>query len=393
MVTLLDSTPQQSGGAPSRRDRAVRAFVRRELYPHTEAGRARIDASPIDRGRIRSVDDLRAVEPVTLADVGDGSGYLVRPTRSHLIRSGSPSMRARTLWASTWGRWNAFLATIEPHYRPVHFFSADRLPVGAAAADLIRLAGLGVEWLRASGIGRDDAVALVGGAGSGIEAWQLSGGTRRSGVPLVVLDDPTVAERHQVTVVAGTEAAVLDAVAGGAWPELRLVLVWGPSAVDATSRVAALGGGVAVRRAWAVPGARSVWFECRGGAEHGWHTTFAAELIEVDDEGEVLWTGLRWAGTVFLRLRTDVRASRVDDGPCPACGHAGPRIVPAAGSPALARFLSADSRVADVRLTAAGADVLPRRAGANARLVADARKAFPDQAVSVLTKRAWADAS
>ncbi|MEY2425879.1 MAG: hypothetical protein QOI61_1451 [Actinomycetota bacterium] len=353
--------------------------MRRELYPHTQAARARIDAAAVDGGRLRTLADLQLVAPITLDDVGDGDEYMVRPTRVDLMRSGSPYMRLRTAWASTWGRWSAYLASIEPVYRPVHFFTADGVPVGAAAADLVRLAGLGVEWLRNLGVGRHESVALVGGAGSGIEAWQLSGGTRRAGISLAVLDDPTVAARHNVNVLAGSEDAVLTALRGGRWPALRLVVVLGAS----NGRVAGS------LRAWAPPGTRSVWYECQGGAAYGWHTTSSAELIEVDEHGEVLWTGLGWAGTVFLRLRTDVSAMHIEDTPCAACGHVGARIVAGEGRPALRRWLQNDPRVAEIRLTSDGAEVLPARAGANARLVSDARKAFPDQTVAVLGKKAW----
>ncbi len=384
MVSLL--------GRSTRRDRVVSAYVRRELYPHAQAARARIDAAAIDGGRLRTLADLQRVAPVTLSEIGDGDDWMVRPTRSELMRSGTVYMRLRTAWASTWGRWSAYLASIEPVYRPVHFFNADGVPVGAAAGDLVRLAGLGAEWLRRLGVGRHETVALVGGAGSGIEAWELSGGTRRAGISLSVVDDPATAARHNVNVLAGSEDAVLAALREGGWPALRLVIVLGESADRVAARLPKLGLNVtdSLRRAWAPPGARSVWFECVGGATYGWHTTAAAELIEVDEYAEVLWTGLGWAGTVFLRLRTDVRAEQIADGACPACGHVGTRIARGEGRPALARWLVADPRVADVRLTASGADVLPVRAGANARLVTDARKAFPDQAVSVLGKKAWA---
>nr|MBA2610120.1 hypothetical protein [Actinomycetota bacterium] len=284
-----------------------------------------------------------------------------------------------------------FLAAIEPRYRPVHFFSADGVPVGAAPADLVRLAGIGAEWMLRLGVSGHDSVALVGGAGAGIEAWELSGGTRRAGVSVAVVDDPASAARHATTVVAGTPEAILAALAGGAWPALRLAIVFGRSAERVERALAKAGGAdqVAVRRAFAVAGARSVWFECRGGDANGWHTTPKAEHIEVDGDGEALWTGLGWAGTVFLRLRTDVVVDAIDESPCSACGHTGARLFFGDGRAALARWLRDDSRVNEVRLTGDGAEMLPVRAGANVRLVSDAGKAFPDQRVKVMTKKEW----
>jgi hypothetical protein len=369
----------------------VRTYVRRELYAHTEGAREQVHAAQLAGGRVRSVADLSSVPPIALGDAGDGSRYVVRPSRAELMRSGSPYMRVRTLWASTWGRWKPFVAAIEPRYRPVHFFSADGVPVGAAPTDLVRLAGIGAEWVRRVGITAHDSVALVGGAGSGIEAWELSGGTRRAGVSLAVIEDQANAARLDVSVVAGAPEAIAAALVRGAWPGLRLAVVFGRSSerVDAALKRARAADQVDVRRAWAVPGTRSVWFECRGGAAQGWHTTTKAEHVEVDNDSEGLWTGLGWAGTVFLRLRTDVVIDAIDESPCAICGHSGPRLFFGGGSASLARWLRADGRVADLRLTDGGAEVLPVRSGPNARLVTDARNAFPNQTVQVMTKRGW----
>ncbi|MEY2469939.1 MAG: hypothetical protein QOF21_2637, partial [Actinomycetota bacterium] len=247
---------------------------------------------------------------------------------------------------------------LEPAYRPVHFFAADGVPVGAATGDLIRLAGLGATWMVQLGVSRADVVALIGGAGSGVEAWELSGGTRRAAIPLAVVDGNAAAQ-HGATVAAGTSDALLDALASGVWPDLRMLLVFGPAAGRVEDRINALkaDGDVAVRRAWAPPGTRSVWFECAGGPSCGWHTFEAADVVELDPHGEVLWTGLGWAGTVFLRLRTGVMAERLDDAPCPTCGHRGTRLFLRPGNAALARWLRDDPRVADVRLHESGADI------------------------------------
>jgi hypothetical protein len=375
----------------TKRDRAVRTYVRRELHAHTEAGRAQLGGSHFDARTLKSTADLASVPHVDLADAGNGARHLVQPTSHQLLRSGSPWMRVRTLWAMTWGSWSRFLHLIEPSYRPVHYFTADGVSIGAAAKDLVRLAALGADWMRRLGVHGDDSVALLEGAKSAIEPWELSGGTRRAGVPLAVVEHPADAHQPRFTVIAGRPEAVLEALQAGAWPELRLVLVFGRDAERVSSRVAKLDGSgrIAVRRAWAVPGTRSVWFECAGGPDLGWHTTAEAEHVELGDDDEVVWTGVGWAGTVFLRLRSGVRAAALDASTCPACGHHGPRLFLIDGSPALARFLRDDPRVAEFRLTAAGADVLPVRSGANARLVSDAKAAFPKLAVTVKAKRGW----
>jgi hypothetical protein len=210
-------------------------------------------------------------------------------------------------------------------------------------------------------------------------------------VSLAVVEDSAAAARHDVSIVAGTEVDVLRALAGGTWPALRMALVLSPTADQLGKQLAKLGAtdSVRVRRAWSLPGTRSVWYECRGGEEYGWHTSPNAELIEIDEHDEAVWTGIGWRGTVYLRLRTDVRADRIESAPCSACGHVGDRVFVAEGRPALARWLHADPRVAEWRLTASGADVLPARAGPNARLVNEAKKVFPDHPLNVKTKKTW----
>lgn len=352
----------------TKRDRAVRTYVRRELRA-----------------------DFETASPIALHEVGNGGDHLIQPTRQDLLRSASPWMRVRTLWAMTWGSWPRFLNLIEPSYRPVHYFNAGGVSIGAAAKDLVRLASFGAHWLRLLGLYGDDSVALLGGADSTIEPWELSGGTRRAGIPLAVVEHPADAHQPRFTVIAGRPDAVLEALQHGTWPELRLALVFGRDAERVTSRIAKLGADaqVAVRRAWAPPGTRSVWWECAGGPDQGWHTTPEAEHVEIGHDDEVIWTGVGWAGTVFLRLQTGVRAAAIDATRCGVCGHHGPRLFLLDGVPALARFLRDDPRVAEFRLTAAGADVLPVRSGANARLVSEARAAFPNLALTIKTKRGW----
>jgi len=366
-------------------DRSLSLYLRREVYPHAEGPRRLLDEARIGGAGLRSLADLRAVEKMTLADVADGQAFLLRPRREDLLRSGSPGTVARVAWAGTWGRWSSYLRkSYEPRYRPVHFFDAQGVPVGASVRDLVRLSGLGYRWLDALRVTREDSIALLGGAAGGVEAWELSAATRRRGVALVAVDDVSRVANLRPTMLCGSADMIDAALAAGAWSELRLVVPIGRATPETVPRR------VGVRRAWAPPGARAAWYECAsGGPEAGWHTNPQAEVLEVDDEdGEVLWTALGWSGTVFLRLRTDMRAE-LDATPCPACGAAGPRLHELPGSPALGRFLAADARVAEYRLTLMGADVRPVRAGANVRLKAEAARAVPGSELRVLAKRAW----
>jgi hypothetical protein len=137
---------------------------------------------------------------------------------------------------------------------------------------------------------------------------------------------------------------------------LRTVLVAGGRLDDATRRhlSSLVDGRASIVVAWAPPGVRSLWCQCREG--EGLHIAPDAELLEVVDplsgvpladgaEGEIVWTALDWKGTVFLRLRTGVYGS-IDDGPCPACGRTTPRLLPTATSePGFARVLDSHPKV------------------------------------------------
>jgi len=50
-------------------------------------------------------------------------------------------------------------------------------------------------------------------------------------------------------------------------------------------------------------------------------------LETAGDGAELLWSGVGWRGSVVVRLRTFTTAS-VQRGTCPACGQAGPRVLP-----------------------------------------------------------------
>jgi hypothetical protein len=82
---------------------------------------------------------------------------------------------------------------------------------------------------------------------------------------------------------------------------------------------------------------RSLWTECRESAERpgvGGYHVWAGDILEVDADGHLLWTGLGWKGSAVLRLRTHTAAT-VDRAPCPACGRDVARVIPSAASDAM----------------------------------------------------------
>ncbi|MFP5328337.1 MAG: hypothetical protein ACLGHT_12745 [Acidimicrobiia bacterium] len=144
--------------------------------------------------------------------------------------------------------------------------------------------------------------------------------------------------RLQPAALAGSASDLLDVLAAAIdrsakLANLRTLLVVGEQLSDATrgrleemsARLARTK--VAAVAAWAPPGARALWAECRGG--RGVHLWPGAEVVEVVDDGgervplgevgEIVWTPIGWHGSVLLRFRTGVIA-RIDTTPCETCG-------------------------------------------------------------------------
>lgn len=325
-------------------DRAIGRYIRNELYPYSDALRRTLGAAGIDRRRVRSRDALRAIPPVTLADIADPVPYLLRPDAARIRQHGDLLMRTRLQVASILGRQPALAhGRIDPVYKPVHWTLAEGLLIGSSAADLDRLGELGRRWLEAAGVKPDDVLVSLVAPGPSVAYWQLVLGARRSGLSAIYLRAaPTAAQAEYLrpTVLAGTSAELLrladEAIAesrdlGG----VRTVLV-----VDerfdpvAQRRLANRLPAAAVVGAWAPAGVRALWAQCREGT--ALHTWPATELIDLVDPasgapsspgalGEVVWSALGWRGTVLLRLRTGVLAT-MQEGPCPACGRTNPRL-------------------------------------------------------------------
>ncbi len=339
-------------------DQALRAYVRRQVYPYSAFNRTRLSGAGIGPLGIRTAADLRRVPPVSWAEVGDGADLLLRPRRTTITRLGSAGLAFRVLFATLLGRRQNFERTvIEPVYRPILWLIQQGVPVGLTANDLDRLSEIGRRWLEASGVSRVDVVASVIPAGPHLDYWQLVAATRRAGVAAAFLEpDPEIEDvaRIRPTVLAGRPADVLALAQRGiqtdpaAFGALRTVLLTGELTDDATRHAIQrqLSRKAVVLAAWAPPGVRAMWAECRGG--QGFHTWPATEILEVLDPvtleptppgapGEIVWSALGWAGTVVLRLRTGVRASRHDT-MCPACRRTTPRIVPLLTTPSVSTF-------------------------------------------------------
>lgn len=300
-----------------------------------------------------SLDDLSRLPLLRLSEIEEPAEFVLRPDPTSRPRRGSPP--------------------VERRYKPVHWALDHGVPVGSSAADLDRMAVLGASWLSLAGVGPTDVLVGLAQPGPHLSYWQLVMGAREAGVSAVHLPPPPAASevaRLWPTVLAGRpfDLARLLATARAEGTPLvgvhTLLAIGEPLEEGMRSKLVQLlesPSEGAVVAAWAPPGVRSLWGECREGAagggagtepsRPGLHTWPEAEVLEVIDplsgtaappgaDGEVVWTALGWSGTVFVRLRTGVFAT-LDDGPCPACHQAGPRLSIVSDTPA---FLTALDR-------------------------------------------------
>jgi hypothetical protein len=325
-------------------DRGLGQYVRHTVYPYSAHYRAALDAIGVGR-RVRRLADLARLPPTDLAALDDPGALVLRPDISRMLRQGGLAMAWWTATARITGGMPRLSRHMQRRFKPVQWLLADGLPLGYSAADLDRLAARGAAWLRRAGVTGSDVVVSLLPQGPTVAHWQMTLGCQRAGASAIHLGptvDPALVERLVPSVIVGDPAHLHDMLTavgqdGGRLAWLRTVVVVGdPLGAERRARLRERAGGVPVVAAWAPPGVRAIWTECRAGAErpaptgyHAWHD----DVLEVAGggsdaaPGELLWTGLGWGGSALLRLRSFVIASATTDA-CPACGERGTLVLP-----------------------------------------------------------------
>jgi hypothetical protein len=330
--------------------RALARYVNDDVYPYSPFYRERLDAAGLGRSA-PGERLLRDLPWTAFADIDDPGDLVLRPDERAIQRFASPRLLLKVAWAKFQHHADRInREVLDPVYKPVRWVIAEGITIGYTDDDVDRLGDEGRRWLALAGLGRYDVVVNVLPAGPDVGWWELVEGCRTAGVSALHLPagaTPTQLRVVRPTVLAGT-AADLERLLRATGPDdvagLHTVLVVGDW-LDESARatLAALApAGAAVVAAWAPPGVRSLWVECRGGTAA--HVSPDVELVEAVD-GELVWSSIGWKGTALLRLRTGVRG-HLDERPCPVCGRPSPRVVPAVREPAFARVLDSTPEVA-----------------------------------------------
>jgi hypothetical protein len=335
-------------------DRALARYVRRTVYPYSDYYRDVLDRAGVAPRGVSGREDLKRFPPTDVGSLADPGVLVLRPDMARVIRLGDRALAARILMARVIGGLDRFNATVfEPRFKPVQWLMCAGVPIGYSSVDLLHLGRIGADWLDRAGVTSADVLVSLLPSGPTVAHWQLVQGTRRGRVSAVHLG-PGASARVVASLGPSVLAGHFDDLrvllaAPARLSNLRTVLCVGADSAPTTAELAVLAelaGGATVLAAWAPPGARVIWGECRPSVEEGrrqglwFHVAPGSEVVELDD-GELLWTGVGWYGSALLRVRTG-RGATLADG-CPACGRPG-QLVRSTGSLAAA-LLDAESDV------------------------------------------------
>lgn len=322
-------------------DRDLAEYLRKDVAPYSPQY-GRMLRSMYERGDgVTGVATLVRLPFTRAADIADPSSLVLRPDPDSIGRAGDLKLIARLQAAKAVKREASFNLALDRAYKPLIWWIDAGLTLGASSVDERRLGSLGRQWLEGAGVRAHDSLVSVVTPGPSLAFWHLWLAARSAGLSALYLNELPSADdliRLQPAALAGSASDLLDVLAAAIdrsakLANLRTLLVVGEQLSDATrerleemsARLARTK--VAAVAAWAPPGARALWAECRGG--RGVHLWPGAEVVEVVDDGgervplgevgEIVWTPIGWHGSVLLRFRTGVIA-RIDTTPCETCG-------------------------------------------------------------------------
>lgn len=356
MATAWDR--RSPGEQARRRRRALEEWLptATEFAPHWTRALGDVGLVP---GDVTTWGELARLGPSIQGDLAHrgGMGLVQRPTEGQAAALVRPAGLLARLTARAVDGPDVRRLVLD-EYKPVHMTRAgvgDHLVVASSRADMRRSLRVGE---RAAGLlGLTDHDHLVSAVPAGprapywrVQALALGGrllalhprghgdGLDRCVDAFDLLPVTAVACPPDEAVRWAEQLRAADADVS----RVVFVLLVGPPAgedvrgevVDAWRAAGAREHELVVRHVWAPDVHRSLWVECREGAE-GVHTMPDLELLEVVDGdtgqpttggGDLTVTTVGWRGTTLLRYRTGHRVGAIATDRCPACGRTVPRI-------------------------------------------------------------------
>lgn len=349
-------------------DRALRRFVREELYPFSAWYRRRFDAAGVRPRDIRCVDDLRRLPFTTKQDlleaqVGTGTqrDFVLVPT-PEAIRAHWPLARKLALVAGGAGAREMLRRAYTPSFltfttgrssEPVAFtytpYDVDLLgETGARMMDVVGIDDPGLRVLNMFPFAPHMAFWAVTLAGFASGRLTVPTG---GGKVMGTAGNLRMIEKLKPNALVATPGYLYHVLRAGRErgidsSSVRIVVLGAekvPPGLKAKMAEALEAGGardVVISGTYGFTEARVAWGECPAAYDEspGYHTYPDLGLLEVIDPhsgeplgegetGELVYTALAGHGTVVCRYRTgDMAIGGITREPCPWCGSTVPRV-------------------------------------------------------------------
>lgn len=350
-----------------RQDRALRNFLRKEVFAHGAHYRKLSEELGFDPRSIRSREDLPLLPFTTKADLASAEAenrardFCLLPDPKALSRRPATLLRALFTGPAATRR------SLDREYRPVLLTSttgrsASPVPFLYTKRDVDNLRLLGLRIMEAGNTGREDRLLNVFPYAPHLAYWLTHHAAEAAGIfhlgtgggkTMGTDGNARLLGRLRPTTLAGMPTFVYHLLRralelGLEASSLKVIALGGEKTPPGLRRkLAGLAGelgsdDVQVLTTYGFTEAKAAWPECATSPHEestGYHLSPELGIVEVVDPdtgdvlppgepGEIVHTPLDARGTVVLRYRTgDLVEKGLTWEPCPACGRAAPRLL------------------------------------------------------------------
>jgi phenylacetate-CoA ligase len=349
-------------------------FIREMVYPYSPYYRELLDHNRIKPRVIRTTRDLSCIPFTTKADIAPlpenpqiPFSVVLQPTPERM-KDARLSLRLKQMNTRLTQGKKGYSAWLDMEFKPIHYhFTIGRTalptPVLYTAYDLRRMREAGRRLFELMELSREDMIINAFPFAPHLAFWMTYFAAEAAAVPALHTGGGRILGTYRILeALERLGATVLTATPSYAYHLLRLAaregrdlsalhtLIMGGDRLPAglKGKIQELLGKVGAEKAavastYGFTEGRVAWSECRASAlskeeGSGYHLFPDMEVIEIIDpesgyrldageDGEIVYTGLDWRGSVLLRFRTgDLVKGGLDLSPCPYCGRSLPRL-------------------------------------------------------------------